>query len=241
MLRKTLTVLLILFMGSTLIYAQEPKVQTHTEKVKAVSGGGFMIGIGQFNLSRLNDMLRARGFENLGNSQISFGGGGYGILKGKILFGGEGSGFSKAVTSSTQKASLSGGCGFFYIGYVVLSRNGFNLFPMLGIGGGGFNLRIVERAATPTFDEILDNPKREVNISTGSFLLNFALGVDYSLVLSEDKKGRGGLLLGIRAGYIFDPTKANWRMTDMDVLGGPDVRMTGPYIQLILGGSGTRK
>jgi len=242
MLRKIFAVLLMLAWGSALIYAQGTEAkEADTKKVKGGGGGGFMVGVSQFDLNTLNDKLKAKGFEDLGDNQIFFGGGGYGIINGKILLGGEGGGFSKDVASSTQKASLSGGYGFFDIGYVIFSKSGFNLFPLLGIGGGGFSLRIVERAPSPTFDEILDNPKREANISTGSFLFNFALGLDYLLALGEDKEGRGGLLLGIRAGYIFDPTKADWKMTDQDVLKGPDIRFTGPYVHLVLGGMGASK
>ena len=241
MIRKTLTVLLIVVLGSALTYARESELQNHVEKRKNGGAGGFTIGIGQFDLSNLNQRLRTRGFETLDGSQVCFGGAGYGIVNGRILLGGEGSGFGQDVASGTQKASLSGGWGFFDVGYVVLSRRNFNLFPLLGIGGGGFNFRIVEKAVSPTFDEILDNPKQEANIFTGSFLLNFALGVDYSLIFGESKKGHGGLLLGILAGYIFDPIKADWKMGDADVLDGPDLRMTGPYVKLIIGGSGTRK
>lgn len=88
----------------------------------------------------------------------------------------------------------------------------------MGIGGGGFSLRIAERAVTPTFDEVLENPAREINMTAGDFLFNFALGLDYWLTIGED--GKGGLLFGVRVGYSLSPSEVDWKMTDMDVLGG---------------------
>ncbi|RKY72288.1 MAG: hypothetical protein DRQ24_05355 [Candidatus Latescibacterota bacterium] len=216
-------------------------VYSNQEAIKGGGGGGFMLGLNRFDLAELSTKLQAKGFDAVKENNVSFGGGGYGIIGEKVLLGGEGHGCQQDVLSDTLKASVSGGYGFFNVGYVVLSERGFRLFPMLGLGGGGISLRIVKRAVTPTFDEILDSPDREINISTGGILLQFGVGVDYLLKLGKDDEGEGGLLFGIRAGYTYTPTKADWKMEDMDVLGGPDVTVTGPYVHFIIGGGGFGK
>ena len=233
----TMTIVALIALASitpTSVYGDE-------ETIESGGSGGFMFGLNWLNLTELSTKLEAKGFEPLKGNLFSTGGGGYGIIREKILLGGEGHGFQQDVFSDSLKASVGAGYGVFNIGYVVFSEKGFRLFPMIGLGGGSVNLKIVERGVTPTFDEILDNPGRETNISTSGILLQFAVGMDYFLKLGEDEKGGGGLLFGVRVGYIYTPMKADWKMEDMDVLGGPDVRVTGPYVHFIIGGGGFEK
>ena len=231
----TVVALIVLaFISPTLLYSNEGAV-------KGGGGGGFMFGLNRFDLTKLSTKLEAKGFEALEKNSFSFGGGGYGIIREKILLGGEGHGSQQNIFSDTLKASIGAGYGFFDVGYVVFSKSSFKLFPMIGLGGGSINLNITERGVTPTFDEILENPGREVNISTGGILLQLGVGMDYFLKLGEDEEGEGGLLFGIRAGYTYAPTKADWKMEDMDILGGPDAGVTGPYVHLVVGGGGFGK
>ena len=204
-------------------------------------GGGFLCGMNRVDLTHLKAELRNKGFGSLKSKNTFFGGSGYGLIKGKIIIAGEGGGFTQEVVGDTAKARLSGGYGFFDVGRVIFSKGGWRLFPFIGIGGGGFNLRIVERGPIPKFDELLQNPGREVNLTAASFLFNFGIGLDYWLVIGEDEGGEGGLLFGMRAGYIISPSNADWKMADTDVLGGPDIRLSGPYIHLIFGGAGRER
>ena len=210
-------------------------------KAKGSGAGGFAFGFNRVDLSELDAKLKGKGFEGLSNDNIFYGGAGYGVVRGKILLGGEGGGFSQDVSSDSLKASVDGGCGFFNVGYVVYSRGGLSVFPLLGIGGSTVELRIVGREDAPSFDALLGNPRREVNVSTAGLLFGIGVGADYLLVLGGDEEGKGGLLFGVRAGYTFSATEADWMMVDRDVLRGPDVRMTGPYVHLIFGGGGSAK
>jgi len=200
--------------------------------------GWFTFGMKVVDFGDLKQELAKRGFGKPEAKNSFLGGGGYGVIRGKVLLGGEGAGFSQDVSSDTLKATLAGGYGFFDVGYLAYSRENFRLFPFFGIGGGALALRIAERGPMPTFSEVLDNPKREVEISAGGMLFQVGLGLDYMLTLKEKE---GGFIFGLRAGYILAPTKADWRMADRDVLGGPDARLTGPYICLTFGGGGTAK
>ena len=102
------------------------------------------------------------------------------------------------------------------------------------------SVKIIEKG-TPSFDEVLDNPKRSAELSIGGFLLNLALGTDYLLKLGEDEKGGGGLVFGLRIGYTFAPIKSDWEMDGMDISGGPDLGITGPYIRLTIGGGDSKE
>ena len=197
--------------------------------------GWFTFGLKVLDFGGLKEELVKRGFGKLEAENALLGGGGYGVVGGKVVLGGEGGGFSQDVSSDTLKATVAGGYGFFDVGYVAYSRGNLRIFPFFGIGGGGLALRIAQRGPMPTFSEVLDDPGWEVEISAGGILFQVGLGLDWMLTLKERK---GGIMLGLRAGYILAPTKTDWRMADRDVLGGPDTRLTGPYICLTFGGGG---
>ena len=76
------------------------------------------------------------------------------------------------------------------------------VFPLVGLGGGLIALNITESWGALTFDDIVSDSKREATITTGSFLVQTVIGADYWLTLKKDEKGKGGLLIGFRAGYM---------------------------------------
>lgn len=214
---------------------------TAPREEKGAGAGGFLLGVATADFDDLNAELKSRGFTPLKSNNAVYGGLGYGIVRGRIIIGGEGVAFTQDVSSDTMQASFQGGYGFFDVGYVVYAKGGLNVFPLLGIGGSALDLWIVGKDETPSFGRLLDEPKREVNVSTVGLLVDLGIGVDYLLVLGEDQKGKGGLLLGFRAGYRLSPMQADWTMRDRDVLHGPDVRLTGPHVCLLIGGGGMTK
>ena len=118
---------------------------------------------------------------------------------------------------------------------------GLKLFPIIGIGGGSLNLNIIKDIPALSFDEILENPERGINISTSQFLFKFEVGIDYLLKIAEDKVEQAGSLFGIRAGYTFSPHRSNWMMNDLEILGAPETGITGPFIHFMFGGFGMNK
>jgi hypothetical protein len=199
--------------------------------------GYFMFGGSTIDIEALNSRLEDKGYSKISPSFISLGGGGHGII-GRWIMGGEGCGLiGREVTSKGYKTSIEAGYGFFSLGYIVYSKEALRVYPLLGLGGGRMSLNIVEKGTSPSFDEVLDNPKRGIELSTGGFLLNLALGTDYLLGLTRDEEGEGGLIFGLRGGYIFAPLKDEWEMDGVDI-SGPDVGITGSYIRLMIGGGG---
>jgi hypothetical protein len=207
-------------------------------EIREGGAGGFMLGVQWLDLSELNSELRANGFKSFNAYDFSYGGAGYGIIGNRLLIGGEGHGFSQEKSNSTYLQSLSGGFGFFDVGYIVVQRWGFQLYPMIGIGGGGLSMRLTERAVLD-FDDIVTDPKREALLSVGSFMLQGAVGLDYMLKLGVmPEMSEGGMLFGIRVGYTYSVTKTDWDMGDINISGGPDIGISGFYIRFIVGGYG---
>lgn len=214
---------------------------SHGQDLKRGAGGRgyFMVGSSVIDIEELNSRLEAKQYSKLSDKFMSFGGGGHAIM-GRLIIGGEGHGLiGKETTTGEYKVSLNAGCGFFDLGYMVYSSRGLSLYPLLGIGGGGMSLKIADRQ-TPTFDEVLENPKRGTELVSGCFLLNLSFGADYLFNLGEGQ-GEGGLLLGIRAGYTFALVKGEWKIDEATVAGGPEVGVEGPYLRLAVGGGGSAK
>jgi hypothetical protein len=204
--------------------------------------GGMFVGVKNTNIAPLNNLLGNR-LESLKDNSVLIGGIGWGSVSPGILLGGEGGGFWQSSDGPNLRARLGGGYGFFDVGYMVIKHKGLRLYPMVGIGGGGITLRMAPLGVTsPTFDDVITDPKREANVTMGGLAFNFALGLECFVETKDGKEKRpGGLHFGIRAGYLFMPGKADWKLEDLDVIGGPDIRLNGYYIQAVFGGWGRRQ
>jgi hypothetical protein len=209
---------------------------------KGEGRGYFMIGGNQLDMDDLNRRLMANGFTRFSDDYISLGGGGHAIVNERIIIGGEGHALLGRTKSSTvvnvdYGSKLSAGYGFFDLGYVVLRSGGFDAYPLLGIGGGGISMNFVE-SEVGSFDDVLQNPSRGSKLSTWDLLVSVGFGMDHLYVLGGNEQGEGGLVLGLRAGYIFSPFEGDWKFEGETLPGGPDFGITGPYIRLMIGGGG---
>lgn len=205
-----------------------------------VSGGvGFIAGSWQhIGVGDLNDALEANDYPTFSSDFLGLGLGGY-IVRNRFLIGLEGHGFTS--TSGTEKTvdhdlHLNARYGLLDLGY-LLTRGPTLVFPYAGLGGGTLRLRISETGRV-SFDDILENPGRSVVLTEGSFLLHLGLGLDRAIGGSGSRGGtRRAFVIGARAGYIFATNKGDWdtEVGDLDVFGGPDVGVRGPYVRIQLG------
>ncbi len=215
------------------------------EEIKLKTGehgcrGFFMFGARIIDLENLSSALERKGYGKFSDKFISLGGGGCGII-GKLIVGGEGHGIiEKSVYNGDFKTSIRGGYGLFDIGYQIYSKNYMNIYPMIGIGGGGINLRIVERK-DQSFDEIIENPRRGSELATDGFLLNFSFTIDNLMKIKEGRRCECGLAYGIRIGYLLAPFKTDWKIYGMEVNNGPRASFQGPYVVILIGGGGSCK
>ena len=224
-------------------FARFSQGQEVATSAKQGAGMGYaMFGVGTLDIKDLNAKLESKGYTAISDNLISMGGGGHGIIKNKVIIGGEGHALvSEETTSGHHTTRIGVGYGLFDLGYIVYSSKDVRVYPLIGLGGGGLSLRIVEEETSLSFDEVLDNPRRSAELVTGGFLVNLALGVDYLLQLNEDERGRGGLIFGLRAGYTLSPVKGDWNLDEVAISGGPDMGITGMYVRLMIGGGGFSK
>ena len=201
-------------------------------------GGGmgyFAFGWRQVDVDELNVVLKGKGYPAFSDGYFLLGGGGHAVIRYNLIVGGEGHGLVRRQQSGlARRTSISGGYGFFNVGYSLYRTDELRVYPLLGLGGGSLQLDISERAVT-SFGQILDDPGRSAQVSTGGLLLDLALGADYLLALREDKDSQSGMVFGLRAGYTWAPLKGEWRLAEADVAEGPPAGIEGAYVRLVIG------
>lgn len=205
--------------------------------------GFFQVGYMGLDLGDLNATLVAAGLPKLDDQYLTIGGAGFGEI-GRFLIGGEGAGLigqHRTTSNGSYDVSLDGGFGMFRIGYNVVAHRGFDLYPTLGIGGAGMQLEIRGRSA-PTFGEVIADPARSSRMSSGGFLLGVGIDGNFRIAFGEKPTGeRGGMVVGLSTGYMFQPYSSDWTLDGLNsVAGGPTVKVEGFYLRLSIGGWGRK-
>lgn len=206
-----------------------------------IGGKGYcMFGPTLMNLNDLNTKLKNKGYTEFSNNFVSLGGGGHAVIN-KMIIGGEGHAvLKKSNENDNYENAISAGYGFFNIGRILYGEKGLHVYPMVGIGGGSISLKINDKTK-PSFDDILNDPKRQVEISKGGFLINLSVTADYLHDLNKIEMYDLGIVYGVRIGYIFDPTNSKWEMNDNSLSDSPSSNVTGPYIRFTIGGGSAQQ
>lgn len=206
---------------------------------KTRGGSGYlMIGWNTPEFDRLTASLRAQGYPTFARDVPAFGGGGHFYIK-RFLFGGEGHAFRSAkgnvtLASVEFETTLDAGYGLFTLGYLLSTRDRLQLYPMLGFGGGMVKLKIVAKNP-PSFEDVLDAPGRNAELASGGLLLNLGFGADTWLGIHRERRDYSGVVLGVRAGYLFTPLAGDWHLDEKKIRGGPEFDLSGPYVRVLLG------
>jgi hypothetical protein len=193
-----------------------------------------MIGAQYMELEDLNEALTLNGYPEFDEVFLTLGGGGFAV-RNRLVIGGEGHALIQSEETTTNgqfRTGVFGAFGMFNLGYQVVQSGGLSIYPLVGMGGGGVTLRIRQREVV-SFDEVLEEPGRESQMSNGGLLVGGALGMDWFF---GSGAGRGGFVVGVRAGYNYSPLQSDWHIGGNDVSGGPDTSLTGAFLRVSLGG-----
>jgi len=223
------------------LFAAAPPSGLSAQGAEDRSGRGyFQMGVHTLDLAPLNDRLAAQGIPTFSNRFVTLGFGGH-AERGRLLIGGEGHGLlEQSETAGAFQRKLSGGYGFFDLGYLLTRAPTVRVYTLLGVGAGGMNLEATERSL-PSFDDVLAEPRRGSDLAIGALLLQFGAGAEYIARLSPDAERVRGLALGVRAGYVLAPWKSEWNIGGSEVPGGPSLGLDGFYLRFSLGGAGGRR
>jgi len=209
--------------------------QSHCDENGKRSGFGYVILEGNsIDIQELNTTLSRRGYSQFSDTIFGIGAGGHEVKNRFIFYDGYAVFFfprykNSTVVNTKYNTSLYGFYGLWNVGYVIYEKNYLKIFPLFGFGGGAMKMKIIEKRS---FDEILDNPKGNSTLTHGISILNLAVGAEKLLRKKEGEKSDRYLMFGIRLGYRYCPDEYDWE----NVLGGPDISLTGPYFLVMFGG-----
>lgn len=202
---------------------------TATAQQSGWSGGGghFMAGTAFFNYRSVNDYLQGRQLPEFGATSLSIGGGGYGVFN-HFMVGGEGGSISaSSVANQNGEAELSIGYGVFQAGYILPTPGKLNIYPMIGMGWGGSDLKIT----------YADGTEQQFNASR--FFMSTELNAE--LFSFADEHNRSGFKVGLCAGFLFNPQTQAWKEKSTGYSDLGNTFMNGPYIRIKVGGGGLVK
>jgi hypothetical protein len=141
----------------------------------------------------------------------SFGGGGLNMAPFGLLIGGSGFGVQySSINQAEADVRMTGGAGFFEIGYAVVRRNGWIIYPLLGFGGSSMQLEITNRTARtlPLANMHQLAPSHRGRYSIGGFAAEAAIGM--KRFLFTDAARSGGIVIGLDIGAWFVPASDGW-------------------------------
>jgi hypothetical protein len=175
------------------------------------------IGVGWVDMKPLNDRLSSLGLSNFRANALSL------DLEHQTVF--------NRLTGNTL-TSFTAGEILLKSGFNVINTEHINLYPYLGLGAGLMNF-VIGNKNTP-FDSAIVHPNPNMNLFQGRFLIDLGVGFD---LLGGQNPSRLGLL-GLRAGYTFDPTKSDrWMREGLFVNDAPKPSLNGAYVMLTIGGA----
>ena len=200
------------------------------------SFGFFSYGWHLLKQDQLNQLLNSYAYPMFSDYAVTFGGGGLRIYN-CFLLGGEGYMiFAQEKNTTAYDASLSSGYGFLNFGYRAIASSTILAYPLIGFGGGSSTLRIAEKVNGVNFNQLLVNPNRSLEVSTGSILINLSLNLNYfTRPITES-----GFHFGLSLGYIYSLPSDGWYIFNNNVVGGPVFDLSGPYLRLKFGGGSFR-
>jgi hypothetical protein len=190
------------------------------------------VGIGWVDLKPLNDKLSDLDLSKFQTYGLSLDLEHQTVIN-RMMMGGELKGlfFKDRLTDNTRTSFMAGEI-LLHSGFNVINTEHVNLYPYLGLGAGLMNV-VIGAKDTP-FDTALVRPNTNLNMFQGRFLIDLGLGFD---LLGGRMPNHVGLL-GLRAGYTFDPTKNDrWMRDGLYVTSTPQPTLNGAYLLLTLGGA----
>jgi hypothetical protein len=187
----------------------------------------------QIDVDELNERLAGldEPYSEVSEDMIGFGVGLHG-RRGHFILGAEATfatSLEDAEVGEDRIGELSAFQGSALVGFSVIRTAGLDFYPLIQLGGAGASLEVRERGA-PAWDDILADPGRRSTLTTGTFYGAAGAGLEYAF--------RNGFFVGARGTWAFTPKTDSWTEESGDVLGGPEMDLSGPSVRLMAGFGG---
>lgn len=212
---------------------------SHAQMDKLYGGGGsFNLGIQTMDVDPLNEIISRYGYEELSSGNISFGGGGQFYLSKWVLICEGGFIGQDEVMNEEYTLRFGSGYGIASIGYGIVNRKQFLLYPSVGVGFYGTGIQLNRRLNNKEFDDIFAEPQdnQDVTVSTGAFTSAGQVALNADWLLDGNEKSAYGLLLGFSIGYRFSGTAEFENIAGSELSDSPDFNPGGAFFTLRVGG-----
>jgi hypothetical protein len=211
-----------------------------TARAQWFQGAGYFgLGPAATATNDLDDLLASRGYPRFGRSAVNVGIGGYATVASRAMFGFEWNGIIKGEQEHQGRTVfLGGGYGTLGLACAFQLSPRLRVYPRLGLGIGGLGLSFETGEDTVEFNEVLEDPDREADLSRGFYpsltrehgVMDVGAGAEFL-----PSRGGRGPLIGLRLGYVVGGSQTNWRLNRRAVSGGPAAAVAGPYMRMVIG------
>ena len=190
-------------------------------------------GYAQVQLDDLNERLATlpEPYSPVGEDLVLFGGGLHGRID-RVILGIEVAtmySIEEAEMADERTASLSGMNGTLGFGFSIIQSRSFDFYPLIQLGATAATLE-VEQRDDPTWNDVLADPGRTSSLTSLMFYGSAGVGMDLTF--------RNGFFLGLRGSWGYTPPTDGWSDEKGDIMGGPELDMSGPSVRLMVGFGG---
>ena len=208
---------------------------TNAQYSKA-AGGAFSLGMQTLDAAPMRQFYT----EAPSLSEINFSFSGYLYYQfGSVIAGFSGGGaYGGEVEDANNNYYLSGGYATLDLGYKIINKNNWAVYPVLQAGICGASYSINNKETVTVGSEIAQF--NSVDYSWNNFAFGGSLRVERYFRMKEDCEGaKGGGLIGLEAGYLTSPSSSEWYTASRAVVvGGPDYKFNSFFVRLTIGGFG---
>jgi hypothetical protein len=172
----------------------------------------------------------------------TFGGYGFWQIQNYVI-GFKGYGFNMSSRSGNNlEYSASGGAWSLNLGYKVINKDKFGLYPFIGFGYSGITYSIAstlgEDISIPVTTPSFNNAEYQWN----NFMAELGLRVEHFFGYKGNEESGGGGIVGLEVGYQFTPVHGDWSTKGgAGISGAPNYDMGGFYASVLIGGFGGKK
>lgn len=125
------------------------------------------------------------------------------------------------------------------VGYVVLQRPTFRIYPYVGINSFVSQLVVRERRSATNLIDLVNNQQRGFQLLYSNASLDFGIQFDKMIPLKNRRwdcpQNARFMTVGLRVGYLYGPGDVKGRFNGSVIEGAPAYAPNGPYVKLVIG------
>ena len=193
--------------------------------------GYVSISANWINVASMNNLFESYDYPVFNDVSPAWGGGSRMLYKEKFVIGFDYFNLiNQRENHRSYDATFSGSMRLLCFGFCALNRPTLQIYPLFGIGIQSLTFKLTENTSL-SFEEMLENPKRGIEISRKDFFIDLGIQFDKFKHGEENRI----FLWGVKAGYRFIPVGFRWRYNRSALTDGPDAGIDGAYLQLNFG------